>query len=105
MSVDSARRYLLSAEYRDLPPLEKAIKLIEDKHCGLREAARLTGVDKNMIGRARIAIAEGRSIGVVGRPKALGDEGELKLVAALDEARENQEPLSYKEVKHKVYFC
>ena len=66
-------------------------------------------MDVNKIIRARKAIAEGRSIGVVGRPKALGDEGELMLVAALDEARENQEPLSYKEVKCKVFltlnFC
>ena len=42
----------------------------------------MAGVDVNKIIRARKAIAEGRSIGVVGRLKALGDEGELMLVAA-----------------------
>jgi hypothetical protein len=45
---------------------------------------------------------EEREIGVRGRPKALGTEGETLLVIALDEARENQTLMTYSEVKQKV---
>lgn len=102
--MDSARHLLGTQDFRCLSAAEQAIKLIQEKHCGVREALRVTCVSAASYYRAKQALQEGRSIGVHGRPTILGDEGEALLVNALDEARDKQQPLSYAETRVKVFL-
>lgn len=100
--MNSIHRVLSTQEYRGLSPAEKALKLVESKQYGVREALEATGVSAPQYYRAKRAREENRDIGVNGRPKVLGREGEALLIAALDDAREKQEPLSHKELREKV---
>ena len=100
--MNSVRRITTTQEYHGLSNIEKAHKLIEEKQAGVREVCRVLGVNAGQLTRAKKAKAESKQIGVNGRPKILGEEGEAMLVNAIDEARKKKEPMNYHEVKNKV---
>jgi hypothetical protein len=95
----------LSAAYRGLTPLEQALKMNEEEGIGRRIAAKVCNVGVGTIERAITAKAEGRNIGVNGRPRLLPSQIELALVKEIEEAESTQQHLTLEQVQMKVCDC
>jgi transposase-like protein len=95
-------RYTHLREYRGLSAVEKAVKLIQERQSSIREAAGATGADPSAVFRAKKALKENRAIGVAGRPKVLGIEGEASLLEAIKEADEKRKSLTYQQLRDRV---
>ena len=95
----------LSAVYRGLTPLEQALKMNEEEGIGRRIAAKVCNVGVGTIERAITAKAEGRNIGVNGRPRLLPSQIELALVKEIEDAESTQQHLTLEQVQMKVCDC
>ena len=89
-------------DFHKLSKVEQVIKLIEDHQCAIREAARVTGVNKSSIGHAQKALKENHSIGKAGKPTVLGIEGEHCTIEAIKDADEKRKSLTYAQLRAKV---
>lgn len=63
-------------EYRGMTPIDKAVKILSENKFSLREVVRMMEVPQTNLFRAKKAAANNKGVGVVGRPKVLGEEGE-----------------------------
>ena len=100
--LDDLTRVLVTKDYRELIPIEKALKLIEDLKVSQQQAADAAGVSKRQIQRALAAQRDHRSIGVQGRPTIL-DEGEVEeLRSESEKAQDEGHPLNLKDARQKV---
>ena len=73
------REILLSAEYRTLEPLQKALHLCLDHGVGTRKARELCKISRKRVRNAVDATKEGREVGINGRPATLSLEEEDQL--------------------------
>ena len=97
-----ATRLKVSVGYWSLDDLEKAVKMCCEKGISMRVAAKVCNIKKRAIERAKIAIKEGRNIGITGRPRLLTPKYEAELVKEIDEAEKIQKHLTMEEAKTKV---
>ncbi|KAL6064461.1 hypothetical protein QOT17_010860 [Balamuthia mandrillaris] len=97
-----AQRLLATAEFRRLPPMERARKLIEDTSMSVRKAAELTGVTKSSLHRAIKAHEAGRELGRVGRPRILSAQEEEELKKWIVEREEQKANTTFEQFKTKV---
>lgn len=103
MQHDNNIIYLLgTSEFRDLEPIEKALKLIKEHYVSQRQAAIACNVDRSAIQRALKAVKADRPIGVPGRPRALNPNEEKQLVQELDEADLKRKSMTFKQFQDKV---
>ena len=91
------QRLLATTDYTNLEPVWKAIRLIEVDCCSVNMAAKLIGMDRSALRRARIAIAENRDIGVNGRPPILNSTSLDLLEEDVLEKIHSGSPPTYKE--------
>ena len=98
-------RVARTCEYRHLSNTEKAVKLVYEEGFGINEVAKAMKVSKGKIYRGKIAVGENREVGVSGKPRVLGKEGEAQLVSIISEADNARKPLKYSDVKLKVCLC
>lgn len=102
MSDLKARRLLCTVDFRNLTPLEKAVKLVQNHEISQRCAGRVCKRGRRAIQCALKSSKKGDPIGVRGRHKIFNREEEEVLIAAVDEAELNQAPLSFKQLQDKV---
>jgi hypothetical protein len=76
-------RKLASADFRDLSPHAKALKLICDEKISINLSADIVGLDHRCLSRAQVAVIEGRSIGRNRRPSIFNDQENTDLIAHL----------------------
>ena len=71
--VQSSHYALATIEYRQLGTVQKAVKLIEETSCSLRNASSMVKCSPTAIRRGQIAKMKGRTVGKNGRPNKLND--------------------------------
>lgn len=90
-------------EYRD--GAERAAYLHLQYHYTIRALARFYRISKTSIARAIVALRDGRSVGVRGRPRAIPDHGEAFLVEKIIASYDQLDSLSVTEVLGLVSPC
>lgn len=93
-----------TSEYRGLDELERAVKLVEDKHTSASEAARICGVSRAAVRRGIEAHKKGRDIGLTGRPRLLSPAEEKQLVNVLEEADQKKQPIKFEQFQDVVCY-
>ncbi len=95
------REIILQAEYRSLPPLERAVKLVNNHISSLQSAANTCHLSKSAVFRAVHAVEDGRPIGKCGNHYIFDIEHENEL-AAFIQSRSFNEALDYHQVHNMV---
>ena len=90
------------SEYRDLVPIEKALKLISDKNISIRKAAIACNLSSSAVARGVKARKENRNIGDIGHPKNLNKEQEKELISCINDKLNEGEKLTYKDINNLV---
>lgn len=98
---ESIHRYLAENDFRLLDPLEQAVRLVEEKICGQRQAVRVCKVKRTALQRALQASKEGRPVGVPGCSKSLTFKKEEQLVKEIDDADLRRKPLTFNQFQER----
>jgi hypothetical protein len=100
--VPFSLRLLATSDYRNLPPIDKAIKLREDEKLSYRTVVKSTDVTLPSLQRAEKARAEGRELGVNGRPNVLNKAAMECFIDLVNSFIDMREEINYDTAKQLV---
>ena len=96
------QKLLATTDYRPLPPVQRAQKLMSEENVSQKLAARLCRVNRSTLQRAIKAGKDGRKAGQVGRPHLLEEEMESALKKKIEEKIDKNENVTYRTFKNLV---
>jgi len=102
--LQTLKKLLALSEYRELPNIEKALKLVGDGHCGSRIAGVVCDISRNSIRRGQSAVKCGRNLQVNGRPSLFSIEEKENIAVSLRQERLEGNKIDYLEGKRMVFF-
>ena len=101
-----SRYFFGKREYRELTPIEKAVRLVRSEHLSQRTAAETAGVTRGALQRAMKALDEQREIGQIGRPRLLSATQQEAFDEALDVSLNPKKRVKYEDARQLVRtFC
>jgi hypothetical protein len=95
-------RLLATNDYRSLPSINKAIKLRKDNNLSFRTVVEATNITLPALQRAEKAIAEGREVGVNGRPNVLTKAAMECFIDLVNSFIDMREEINYDTAKQLV---
>ena len=101
-SVRNISKNFATSDYRELTPIERAVRLVLEHKASLRKAALCCGVTASSLNRAVNARKEGRDIGINGRPPSLEPAEMLVLANELSNRVDSDETLDFGKARNIV---
>jgi hypothetical protein len=95
---NAARRVVLRAEFRSLPPLERALKLSTEVPLNQTEISKVCGISRFTLHRAKKAQKEGRKPGKIGRSPLLSEEEIIEFGKILEREAQGTYRLDYRRI-------
>jgi transposase len=90
---------VLRAEFRSLPPLERALKLATEVPLNQTEISKVCGISRFTLHRAKKAQKEGRKPGNNGRSPLLNEEEIIEFGKILEREAQGPYRLDYQRIK------
>jgi len=96
MSIEHARELAISIDYRNLEPLDKAMKLVTDGGIAQRKACSVAGIHRSQLIRQINAIKTNRPIKAPHRPPIFTPEQEQQITDDLRQKIDHGESVGFK---------
>ena len=99
-----SRRILTTSPYRNLNPVQQAVKLYSEEDLSQRQASSLAGVDRSALRRALEAKTQGRPIGRSGRPPVFDESEKENFLSWFQSRVDAGEKPDMNDAQQKVYL-